>query len=105
MSRIEGVFDQEEHEKKNTYTIIHKAVFQDIVGDPKAFKCFRHSRGQRCGFDFLVTQRLNQFVRAIGSAREKTLIDMSLLETVLFSNKDQTRHLCGAEILVCPFDV
>lgn len=41
MSRIEGVFDQEEHEKKkNTYTIIHKAVFQDIVGDPKAFKCF-----------------------------------------------------------------
>lgn len=41
MSRIEGVFDQEEPEKKkNTYTIIHKAVFQDIVGDPKAFKCF-----------------------------------------------------------------
>lgn len=40
MSRIEGVFDQEEHEKKNTYTIIHKAVFQDIVGDTKAFKCF-----------------------------------------------------------------
>ena len=39
MSRIEGVFDQEEH-GKNTYTIIHKAVFQDIVGDPKAFKCF-----------------------------------------------------------------
>lgn len=96
MSRIEGVFDQEEHEKKIR-------VPRHCRG-PKSLQML-HSRGQRCGFGFLVTQRLNQFVRAIGSAREKTLIDMSLLETVLFSNKDQTRHLCGAEILVCPFDV
>ena len=104
MSRIEGVFDQEEHEKKK---YVHHNTQGCVPRHCRGHKSLQmlHSRGQRCGFGFLVTQRLNQFVRAIGSAREKTLIDMSLLETVLFSNKDQTRHLCGAEILVCPFDV